>query len=429
MYDLSNKNVLVMDYGNYLEVGQRLSLDFQKVFYYNPNIVDGFIEHRLSDIGRGVEGIEKVKEWASIINEVDMVFFTDVFDKDLQRYFREIGLPVFGSGDSSLLETDRSFMKAVLERLELPIGKYELANGIDDLEDKLKKKKNVWVKSNMRGDGETWKHKKYILSKGELRRMKNHMSIFGKKENYIIEEELTCVGEIGCDTFNVNGRYPSTVIGGIELKDCCYIAKFMNYQELPKQIRLVMDSMSEIFSELGYSGWHSNEIMICPDKKGYFLDSTNRMPQPPTSIILNNIKNFSECAWLVANKSIPTIDYKYKYGCQLIIKSHVAGFDDTPIIVPEKYQEFVKIKNMVVDDDGVWYFTKYPMKNPDLKSMSGEKEIGSIVGLGNTIREAIEMAKTIAESLETEDAWVETGSIDKAQKSLEDLRKAGINFI
>jgi hypothetical protein len=152
------------------------------------------------------------------------------------------------------------------------------------------------------------------------------------------------------------------------------------------------------------------------------------MPQPPTSIILNNIKNFSECAWLVANKSIPTIDYKYKYGCQLIIKSHVAGFDDTPIIVPEKYHDFVKIKNMVIHE-GIWYFTKYPMKNPDLKSMSGEKEIGSIVGLGNTIKEAINMATEIAESLETEDAWVETESLGKAQKCLDDLRRAGINFI
>jgi len=416
-----DKSVLVYDYMSYIEVAQRLSRDFGTVYYYCPYTIDGFPEHTPFDIGRNVLGIVKVKEWASVINEVDMVYFTSSQEPNLQNYIRSIGKPVFGSVFADRLEHDRSFIKETLKNLGLPVGLYSIANGLDELEQILMNSKGSrYIKSSLRGDMETWEHKDYRLSKRELIRLRHDMGLYENREIYIIEHPIETVAEIGYDGFCIDGQYPDISLCGIEVKNCCYVGTFTYYKLLPEQIRSVNDGFSSIFNDMGYRGHYSNEIIISKDKRGFLIDNTNRCPQPNTSLALEAYTNYSEIVWDVAHGRIPNIEFKYKWGCQLIIKSDISETRPSPIIVPDEYKDFVKISNLSIDDDGTWYYTPGEMK---------ENDIGSVVGLGNSMEEAVKNAKEVANSIQGFDTHIKTDSLDKAKKSLEKLNKAGIAFI
>lgn len=420
-FNAASMKALVFDYGNHIKVAEKLGAEFETVYYFNPNVHDGFQEKRDALIGQGVKGIIKVKEWASIIDQVGFVMFCDCYEPDLQDYFRSQGKLVFGSGQSSVLETDRVLGKRVLEQLGLPIGEYEIAYDVDDLEMKMRDKEGYYIKSNFRGNFETTRWTNWRVSSGEIRRIKKGMGAFGNNEIYVIEKKIPSLGEIGSDFFCVNGEYSNIGICGMEKKDAAYCCRFVPYNFMPRQIKKVMESMGKKFSELGYNGWYSNEIIVGEDKEGYLLDSTCRMPSPPSGIILNNITNFSQCVLNVAAGIVPQIEFKYEYCVELIIKSDVAAYDDTPLVVPEEYQPYVSIKNLYVDGEGTWFFAK--------RNGVVMQEIGSIFGGGSSVKEAKKMAKKIWDSIQSEDARVDFNAVDEAYEELTALSRHGIKIL
>lgn len=423
-FNLKNKNCLVFDYGSYISLAVRLGREsdgFGKVFYYVPLVHNGFPTHKPYDIGRNVEGITKVDEWASVIDDVDLVCFPDVFEPALQTYFKKIGKAVFGSKYAGELEYDRVLLKHKIEELGLPINDYWVAKGVDELDSILKQEKDVYVKSSLRGDSETWNSTNYLLSRGELDRMRHDLGVYQTEETYIIESKIKSLAEIGIDTFCINGDYPIDALSGIEIKDTGYYGQIVKYNSLPQQLKKVTDKFSNIFRELKYCSFHSNEVIIGEDKKGYLLDLTQRMPSPPGDIMSEIYTNFPEIVWMVGNGLIPTLEYKYTHGVELVIKSDLAKTDASPIIVPDEYKNFVKIKNLTIDDDGVWYYS--PLEGNDMR------EIGSVIGLGNTMREAVNMAKKIADSLEGLDIEINTDCIDKVKEQINRLKSIGIHYL
>src|SRR6185312_8945353 len=180
MMNLKNKKCLVMGYGSDISLAIRLGREdgFGTVYYHTVNIHNGFPTHKPYDIGRNVEGITKIDEWASVIGEVDIVCFFDVYEPALQEYFVSIGKAVVGSKFAGELEYDRVLLKQKIEQLGLPINDYWVAKGIDELDSVLKQETDVYVKSSHRGYGETWKSTNYLLSKGELNRMRTNLGAY-----------------------------------------------------------------------------------------------------------------------------------------------------------------------------------------------------------------------------------------------------------
>lgn len=422
MIDLSDKSVLVYDYFSYVEIAERLGRSFGKVYYYCPYVIDPYPTHVPFDIGRNVPGVIKVKEWASVIDEVDMVYCTYSHEPNLQQHFKNLGKPVFGSVFADQLEHDRGLIKRILKENGLPVGNYAEVTGLDELEQILLNSgdQKRFVKSSLRGDMETWEHKDYRLSKRELKRLRHEMGLYENSEKYIIEHPLDAIAEIGYDGFCINGDFPDISLCGIEIKNCCYVGTFVYYNTLPEQIRAVNSAFSPIFRDMGYQAHYSNEIMITKDKRGFLLDNTNRCPQPNTSLAIEMYKNYPEIAWNVANGRMPYIEYEQKWGCQFIIKSVVSEDMPSPILVPEEMRRFVKMSNLSIDEQGTWWYVPSDIKNND---------IGSVVGLGNTMDEAIKNAKQVAESIQGFDTSIKMESVDKVKKQMDKLNKAGISFI
>lgn len=423
MIDLKSLNCLVYDYGNYLSVAERLGREdgFGTVYYFVPKTMTGYPEYKPFDIGRNVKNVVVVKEWAECIHDVDLVAFPDSHESELMLFFESIGKRVFGCRRANELEHNKGLLKQTLKDVGLPVGIYYSFKGVDMLTEFLKNKENVYIKSELRGMMETWKHKNYALSKMELLRMKNNMGTFASEENYIVEEPIESIAEIGIDSFCVNGKFPKEVLSGIELKDTGFVGCITEYDFLPVQLRDVTDKLSVLFDELNYRGAHSNEVIIGKDKRGYLLDETMRIPNPPGELYLELYSNFPEIVWLVANGIVPKIEYKHKWGVQLIIKSDTAKTEPSPIIVPEEYKQYVKLKYLVIDEDGTWYYV--PPTGLEMK------EIGSVSGVGATMKEAINMAKKIAESIQGFDIEINSDCLGKAQEQIENLKKAGIRYL
>lgn len=425
MANLKGKSVLVYDYGNFFPVAQRLADPndgFGQTFYYCPYVYNGFPDHRPISIGKNVPNVIRVKEWADVINEVDIVVFPDCYEARLQSFFQQIGKFIFGSKGANELEWNRGMLKEAINSLELPSNPYWVCNGVDELEEMLKEKENVYVKSSLRGDMESWLHQNYLLSRGELQRMRANMGTYRNNEQYIVEQPIEAIAEIGIDTFCSYGQYPTHVLSGIELKDIGYAGKISKYSDLPKQLTLVSDAFAQLFFEMGYSGWHSNEVIIGEDKRGYVIDLTQRCAQPPTDLALTLITNYPDVVWTVARGGLPEIEFSDKWGVQFIIKSETARTEPSPIIVPDEYKKFVRLKNLSIDDDGTWNFVPHGI---DINMV----EIGSVVATGNTLDEALLKAIKIADSIKGFDIKINTDCIDKAKEQLNRLKAAGINYL
>lgn len=420
MINLKDKIACVIDFGNNISLAQRISRDFEKVFYFCPYVLNGYPEHNPVDIGRGVNEIIKIYDWEDYFEEIDIFIFPDLYYSGLQELLRRQNKLVFGSGKAQVMETDRGAMKRLQKELGLPINEYEEVEGLYELENRLKVLDDKYIKSGLRGDSETFHHTNYTLSKEELKGMKHRMGIFDKKEKYIIESPIKSIAEVGIDTMTADGMYLDESLTGIELKDVGYYGRMVKYDKLPKQLRLVTDKLAPVFQSYGFRGVYSNEVRIDKKLDGYLIDQTMRMPSPPSSLMMLMYENFSEVLWSIANGIIPKVKYKYEHGVQFIIKSDLALTEPVALQFPIEFKDNIDIKNLVIDDDGTYYYTPngVPMK-----------EIGSVSACGHTMEQAVKLATEIAESVKGFDIKINTDCIADAKKQISELNKNGIRYL
>lgn len=422
MTNLSESKILVIDYGNNIAFAMRLARDYETVFYWaGPYVTDSFPTHNVADIANNVPNLIKVKEWAEAYDEADEVVFCDSMEPALQALMRRQGKPVFGCGYADRLEHDRLYIKETLKGLGLPVGAYYVANGLDELEQILIGARDVYVKSQLRGNGETWKHNSWRSTKRQFLKLRNDMGLYANRETYVVEEILKAIAEVGMDGWIVNGMWLPICMAGVERKDAAYLGKVIRYDWLPSQIKDITDKLASIFNDMDYNGHHSNEVIISPDKRGFALDLTNRIPSPPGDLMQEIFTNYSEIIHYIANGRIPAVQYEHEWGAQVIIKSDIAAEDDSPIIVPDEYKKNVKIKNLSIDEDGTWYYVP--------ANGLGMKEIGAIVVTGESPDTVIKEAKMISESIEGFDLRMDVDALWDAQKAIEKVKKAGINFL
>jgi phosphoribosylamine-glycine ligase len=420
MRDLSGFKILILDYGNGISFAMKMAEKFGTVYYWSgPYVTNSFPIHNVQDIANNVPNLVKVKEWAEAYEDADMVAFCDSMEPALQHWMRSHGMPVFGCGFADRLEHDRLYLKETLKELGLPVGTYYTAHGLDELEQILIGAENVYCKGAMRGNGETWFHKNWRLTKRQFMKLRTEMGLYANRETYVVEEKIECIGETGFDGFIVGGVFAPMGICGVERKDASFLGRFVRYQLLPECIKMVTDKLAPVFEQMEYNGQYSNEIMISKDKRGFLLDNSCRVPSPPGEVMMEAITNYPEVVWMIAHGRMPSIQYDKPWVAQVIIKSDIAAEDDSPVIVPDEFKNNVKIKNLSIDEDGTWYY----VPSPGL----GMREIGSVCASGNSAEEAIRNAEKICDAIEGFDIKTDANCLHEAKKSIDKLIKAGID--
>jgi phosphoribosylamine-glycine ligase len=418
--NLKEKTVCVFDTsGQYTAIAERLGRKdgFEKVFYCT-NWQHSFPKYNSYCVGMGVPNIERVDSLFDVIDICDIFVFPDLYFGAMQDWLRRQGKLVFGSGSGENMEIYRDEFFEMQKEVGLPVGKHEVVKGMTKLRKLLVGKENQWIKTNLlRGQGETFEFKNMKLSASRLDEMEHSFGAYKEESIFCVFDNIEGI-ELGHDTFIVDGKTMPKVMVGIEIKDSAYCGKIIDYEKTPKVLKTIDTKLGFYFKEHKYRGFFSSEVRW-NGKVGYFSDSTNRAPQPPSDLMLEIYDNFPEMVWEIASGNVPEIKATKKYGCQIIVKSSWATNEPCAIYFPEKYKNNVKIKSLMYKD-GQPYFV--PLQDFPME------EIGSIVATGSTLKEAIENARAIAKEVEGDCLKINTDCLDEAAKEVEELKSYNITL-
>lgn len=423
---LKDKTVGFVDHGNYIDVAMRLASEedgFWKVLYY-CNWPSAYPKYDAYVIGDGIDTIlPKFKHVHSIYDmmpEVDIWVFPDLYYADLQEWLREQGYIVFGAGLGENMELQRDDMKAHIKDLGLAINDYDTITGLDNLRKHLEENNDLWVKTNFfRGSMESFHHDEYRLTKPRLDRFEHTLGLYKSRQKFTVEKPIKNSLDFAIDTITADGKYPLKSLMGVEQKNSSYVGVFTDISKAPKGILEIHEKMAKTLRMYQYRMAISLESRITQDGTSYLLDPCCRFPQPPTSLYIEMYENFPQVVWDVANGDTPDIQSKYKYGVQLIIKSEHSMKEFQSVYFPKEIERFVKIKNLCIDENGIWNYI------PQEHEMA---EIGGVVGMANTLKEAKKLCVERADMIKGDGIYIEKESLDRADKDIEQLVKFGIKI-
>ena len=402
-----DKSVLVID-GSCLfsPLAELLTKDFGKVGYF-IDWQSGFADGRELIIGTGLKGVEKVKYLWDVVDEYDLFVFPDVWAGDLQEYLRRAGKRVWGTGKASSLELFRWKTRELMKKAGLPMKDAEVVNGMSNLRGVLKQRSDVFVKiSQFRGIHETFHSENYGQVKGLLDELESKFGSMLETIPFVVEESIPDAKEIGYDGFCIDGKFPNKAFVGAEIKDKAYFGRVVEYDDLPDTVRLVNDKLSPHME--GYRQFFSTEIRE-QGGKGYPIDLTCRQPSPAGEPELHAMTNLAEVLYEGANGVLIEPEYSAKFVAQIILSSNWAMHHFQMVEFPDKIRPFVKLYNHAIIN-GKDYIV------PQIAPM---KELGSVIGLGNTPEEAVKMAKNNAKQIDGFDIEIECDALDEAVKLME----------
>lgn len=416
MTDLSSKSVMVVDTGGAnVATALRLAKDFGKV-WYTSNFERGF--NRLAEAcpGMGFDEIEWVKSWA--IGKPDLYVFPDCSHSDEQEFLVQSRARVWGSRGASVLEHKKAKFLETVKALGLKVPVYSVADGLKELKYHLELAGESFVKtSHWRGSCETHHHINMELSRTWFTHLEMEFGPFVDHVPFVIIAPVDAVTELGYDGYNVDGWFPNQSMMGIERKDKSYIGAVTPYDDLPEQVRSVNEAFSDVLSGYQYRNRWSTEIRVAESGDFFFLDPTCRIPSPAGEAQLANEENTGEIYWEGADGNLVEPIYRKPFAVQIVIEHEDEMCDWRPVEIPDSCREQV--------------FLKYACQVGALSWLPPQKHdsiVGWIVGLGDSIGEAIREATETAEALEGQSLKICPESLADTLKAVQEQEESGVPF-
>jgi hypothetical protein len=423
--DLSFKSVCVCDDGQFIDVATRLSKEFGQVYFWNPSLMEGFPTIRRNSIGKGFEEFTWIRELWPLKDKIDLFVFLDCQNAGLQLELESQGKRVIGSRYAENLEQDRIGFKKVQERLGLKVPVHEVVFGLQALREHLSGVKDKWVKWNRyRGSFETQHHLNYELSQPWLDALAVECGPMAEKIYFLVEDPIKGAVEIGYDGFNFKGVFPSKTLFGPEIKSKCYIGAVVNYEDLDERVREVNEKLVPELEKAGYRNFFSTEIRIAEDDENFedgtpvLIEPTCRIPSPPFEAELEIYGNLGAMLWhgSVGEVIEPEMTAKYAVACRMTHDDDAKGW--RALQIKDDIRQWVKIYDACMVDGTYWIAPKEPHA----------KRIGCIVGIGETIEDALEHCREVREELKDQPVGSEFDSLVDAIKELESAEEQGIEF-
>jgi phosphoribosylamine-glycine ligase len=417
--NLKEKVAIVYDSGLFIEIAKTLSKSFKKVYYYMP-WKNGFPKSNQYIVGEGIEGIERIQNFWDYVDKADIVIFPDIYDGDLQLELVKQGKLVWGGRKGEEMELYRDRMKRYMKSLGLYTTPFTVIKGLDALREYLKDHDNVWVKQNItRGDFETFHSESYQVIEPVLDELEHNLGRSKFLKEFVVEDALDDAVETGVDLYTIDGNYPSQTLAGIEVKDLGYVGKIVPYSELSPKVTDFNDKIKDALKQYGYRGFMSTEIRVTKDKPPYMVDFCARAGSPPNELYQLMYKNLAEIIWYGACGILIDPITTKKYGIEALIHSSWADKNWQAITFPAKFRDNIKLRN-AVKINGLYYAVPQSVGLP---------EIGAVVTEADTIEDAVEQAKEIAESIVGHYIEVKIDSIDVALEQFKKLEEFGVKIL
>lgn len=422
--DLSSRSVLISDDGQFVELAIRLAREFGKVYYWNPSLVEGFPTVAKNAIGKGLEGVEWVRELWPVKDKVDLFVFPDCQNAGLQIELTSQGKRVIGSRNGDKLEHNRIAFKKVQKRIGLEVPKHVVVTGLTELRVHLKTVEDRWIKfDRYRGTFETEHHVNYELSQNWLNKLACQIGPLSEIIKFLVEEPIRGKVEIGYDGFYF-GQFPSKTLFGIERKSKSYIGAVKPYEELDERLLEVNEALSDELKTSGYRNFFSTEIRIADGDENFkdgtpvLIEPTCRIPSPPFEAELEIYGNLGAMLWHGSQGEAiePEMTAEFAVICRI---SH----DDPPegwrtLQVPDEAREWVKLYDFCEVDDNYHIAPKEPHA----------QRIGAVVGIGSTIENAVKKCHGVLELMDDQPISSEYDSLADALKALKAAEEQGIEI-
>lgn len=406
--NLTDKKVLVYDGGGlFVSLALRLAATkaFAQVDYFR-DWQDGFCDGRELIIGSGLEphGVGRLKYFwfdprtqKSPIDDYDLFIFPDCWHGDTQEYLRSIGKRVWGTGFQNKLELARWGTKELIEKIGLPPTDSEQIEGLDNLRTYLKEHDGVFVKiSAYRGIGETFESDNYRQSQGQCDELRAKYGDMMDITTFIAEKKIPDAEEVGYDGYCIDGEFPNSSFYGWEDKDKAYFGKLVDYDDLPDDVQEANTRLS--FHMAGYRQFWSTEL-----RDGKVIDITARHASPGGEAFIQAADNLPEILWHGAEGILVHAQWSAKYAAQVLFCSEWAEEHTMRLFFPEEIRPFIKIYHHCI------------IKGIDccIPQLAKMKQVGSVIGLGNTPQEAAKAARDRAKQIKGYDLEMETDALDK----------------
>jgi hypothetical protein len=411
--NLKNRSVLIVDNGLFVGLAERLTDFFGEVAYFRE-WKSAF--PYLADIapGEGIPGVTRVDNLFDAIDTADLIVFPDIYHGDLQTYLRRQGKRVWGAGDAEYLELDRVLAHDEEEVRGIEHPPTELVKGVSALRDYLSEDGDLWVKvSTFRGDMETFHHEKAFVTDLWLNHLEERYGPLAESVEFVVEEGVEGL-EIGYDGYTVDGRYPTPVLWGVEVKDRGYVGRMVPYEKLPGPIREVNAAFAPLLAQTQCRSSVSFEMKVKPGDKPVIIDPCLRQGNPPTAASMELYGNLGDILWYGAEGVLVNPEPLAEYCAMLIIHSTWATKHWTPIHVPDGLRRWVKVC-FECDVAGQRYYVPNP---------SEMIEFASVVALGDSLEEAVILCQERAEQVDGFQLDIRPEVLDEAQQAVDEVERS-----
>lgn len=419
MDDLSKKKVRFYDYGLFVSLARKVSQSFGSGEYFRP-WKSAFPYSRPCFVGEGYPEMARVKHFFKDIDKPDLFVFTDVLDADLQVDLVSRGKRVWGSRWGEQLELNRITLRQKMKEIGLPTSRADIVIGISALREYLKKYDNIYVKINtFRGDMETWKSETYDLSEPRLDKIEHDFSERKELVPFICEHGIEDAVEGGIDTYVIDGQFPEVALLGFEIKGVGLVGVVKEYKDMPEPILEVNRKLAPLLKDYQYRGFFSTEVRITKDGTPYLIDPCCRCPSPPSELYQELYVNLAEILWEGADGKMVTPEISAICGVQANIYEDRASKESIAVLVDGDADQWVKLRNCC-RINGIDYVLPLEI---------GLDNIGAVVGVGDTVIEAVGDCKAHAELVHPSNMDIHLDALGKAIAEIEELQEFGIEVV
>jgi hypothetical protein len=404
-----------VDYGNFLSLADKLGEQYKKVYYYAP------YETEYRDITKCVTGIgakncERIGSFfePDIFKAIDLFIFPDIGYCELQCFLEECGKAVWGSREITHIELSRSLFLDVLEQVGLPVPKCRVVKGLAALEALLEKAQDKWIKlDEYRANMETWHHLDYEHSLPMLRYLATAFGGCSEDITFVVQDPIPDAEEQGYDGFCINGKFPRISFQGYEKKNELYLGSWLKTSEMPTQVQRVNEHMAPLLKKAGYKNFWATEI-----RDEFFIDPTPRMAGQSQEHLQESCSNLADIIWAGANGELvePEFTHKFAASATLHYKEVPGEASWKSVRIPPDVERWFKLANCHRDSD----VFNFPPGKCD--------EIGVVIGLGDTVGQAIGHIKTNLEAVKCEPIEAEIAGFVDLIKDIEKAQARGDKF-
>lgn len=418
---LGTKTACVYDYGLFISCAERLARDFKTVYYFNPMWKQTFPKFIDAQVGAGLfesENIIRIEHFWNYFDEIDLFYFPDTLDADLQDHLRGLGKRVWGSGQCEALELYREEAIETLDELGLPTPEYEKVEGIDNLREYLKNHKDVYIKCDMyRGTFETFHAINYNLTSPLLDSLEQNLGPAKNLITFLCFKPIDGV-ELAADEYCVWGQYPEKTLLGWELKDVGWVGRVKPYKDLYPAIREFNEKIVPTLELNKYCNFMSPEMRIDKKGVGYMTDLCARHPSPVSEVYFELLENFSEIVWHGGNGTLIQPIFKEQFAMTLCIEVAWAEKHWTTLEFPKEIRRWIKLRNYTYIDG------KYCI----VPTVDGSTTVGVIVAIGKSIEDCAKKVNEIGDQIKGYQVKIEMAMVDKIMEVIKQGEAIGIKF-